>query len=120
MPVINLINMIYTYWNCKQNGLSFLFVSGREDSCMEDTIKWLKYHINISISLHSSINNDNLYMRKTADYRDYTIIKKEIYEKHIKDKYNVLFVLDDRSKVIRMWRSLGLFVFNCAQHDEEF
>jgi hypothetical protein len=61
-----------------------------------------------------------LYMRKTDDYRDDTIVKRELYENYIKDKFNVVAVFDDRPKVLRMWRKLGLFTFNVAQHENEF
>jgi hypothetical protein len=47
-------------------------------------------------------------MRKSGDYRKDYEVKKEIYETYIKDKFNVLCVLDDRQSVVDMWRSLGL------------
>ena len=37
---------------------------------------------------------------------------KELYEKYIKDSYNVLCVFDDRQKVVDMWREEGLL---CCQ-----
>lgn len=58
--------------------------------------------------------------RKKGDFRSDEIIKKEIYDNHIKDNYNVLGVFDDRLKVIRMWEKEGLFVFNCNQGNIEF
>lgn len=38
-------------------------------------------------------------------------MKKEIYEKYIKGKYNVMGVFDDRDRVVEMWRSIGLTCF---------
>lgn len=82
-----------------------IFVSGREDKYIEQTYKWIIYKANLQYDF-------SLFMRKTGDNRDDTIVKREIYENEIKGKYNVSFVFDDRPKVVRMWKNLGLFVFN--------
>jgi hypothetical protein len=47
-------------------------------------------------------------MRKTDDNRCDSIVKEEIYNEYIKDKYNVLAVFDDRDRVVDMWRRIGL------------
>lgn len=78
-----------------------ILVSGRPASCMEDTIKWLRRH---------QVPYDDLYMRTTGDVRQDAIVKHEIFDEHIRGKYNVMFVLDDRNRVVSMWRSLGLKV----------
>lgn len=54
-------------------------------------------------------------MRKEKDYRDDTTIKKELFEEYIKNKYQPMFVIDDRPSVVQMWVDLGLFVFNVNQ-----
>ena len=59
-------------------------------------------------------------MRKTDDSRKDSIIKKEIFLEHIDKEYNVMSVFDDRPQVIRMWRDLGLFVFDVNQSECEF
>ena len=56
-------------------------------------------------------------MRKNNDFRGDEIIKKEIYIEKIKDKYNILFVLDDRQKVVNMWRDLNLTCLQVANGD---
>ena len=43
-------------------------------------------------------------MRDDGDYRKDNITKLEMYNKHIKGKYDVEFVLDDRDSVVKMWR----------------
>jgi len=53
-------------------------------------------------------------MRKDNDFRPDEEIKKEIYNNFIKDDYNIFFVLDDRTKVVNMWRSLGLTCLQVA------
>lgn len=88
----------------KQSGLPIILCSGRKEECREATQEWLR---------NNSIPWDYLYMRATGDDRKDSIIKKEIYDTHIKDKYNVLAVFDDRNQVVDMWRSLGLTCLQC-------
>ena len=83
-----------------------IVVSGRDDSCREMTLEWLKAN---------SIYFDKLFMRPTGDARKDYIVKKEIYEEHIKGKYNVMFVIDDRDQVVRMWREQGLKCLQVAE-----
>jgi len=78
---------------------NIFYCSGREDKCKTKTENWLK---------EKGLPKGILLMRKTGDFRKDYIIKKEIYEKYIKEKYNILYVLDDRVQVIKMWRSQGL------------
>jgi len=88
----------FSYYHFDDDYTIFIF-SGRDDSCKPTTIDWLNKH---------SIPFDYLYMRKTGDTRKDAIIKKELFDKHIAEKYDVLFVLDDRDQVIKLWRDLGL------------
>ena len=93
--------------------VKLIFVSGRQDYCKKETKDWINKHV-------TGFDDYELYMRKTGDNRDDTIVKHELYENYIKDKFNVVAVFDDRPKVLRMWRELGLFTFNVAQHENEF
>lgn len=81
-------------------GVQVILLSGREDHSRALTEKWLQQH---NIPYH------HLYMRKEKDYRKDSIIKKELFDQYIKDKYFVQFVLDDRNQVVNLWRlDLGL------------
>ena len=97
-----------------------LFVSGREDKYKAPTELFLQRMFAEFIHPHlPPVAEDeqhqfayHLYMRRSGDYRKDSIIKREVYEQHIKDRYNVLFVLDDRNQVVDMWRNeLGLVCF---------
>lgn len=100
-PVADVIN---TYFN---KGYKILFVSGREDKYREQTERFLKKHFpDLTYSL---------YMRKTGDMRKDTIIKKEIYIDNIWCNYFVKFILDDRDRVVRGWREMGLTCFQVAE-----
>lgn len=87
------------------NNVKILFVSGRKASCREDTEKWLK-----GVSHY-----DALFMRDKSDSRNDVEVKSDIYEEQIKGKYNILYVFDDRPRVLDMWVSKGLFTLNVNQ-----
>lgn len=90
-----------------------VFVSGRKEIARKSTERWIMHYL--SLGNHGYPNGSDLYMRADNDNRCDAIVKREIYEKHIKGSYDVFCVFDDRKKVIDMWRSCGLFVFNCSQ-----
>lgn len=91
----------------KATGNTIIIVSGREGSMVAETQtkNWLKIH---------DIPYDEFYMRKAGDRRSDTLVKKEIYEKKIQFRYNIIGVVDDRPKVIRMWKEQGLTVLACG------
>ena len=96
-----MLEVLYTFI---ESGVKIIFVTGREDidDCKELTIKWLDKNIAYSES------GWDLIMRSKGDHRSDAEIKKEIYDKYIKDKYNILCVFEDRDKVVKMWRDEGL------------
>lgn len=89
-------------------GFEIILVSGREDVCESDTREWLAKH---------SISWDWLFMRKAGDNRPDTVVKAEIFDNHIRDNFAVRAVLDDRTNVVRMWRSMGLPCFQVQDGD---
>jgi predicted kinase len=89
-----------------QTSAIILVVSGRTDDGRDKTEWWLEKH---------GVKYQHLYMRKTGDLRKDSLIKQEIYEQFIRDRYNISFILDDRQQVVDMWRSLGLTVFQVAE-----
>lgn len=113
IPVVESIKLYY------QAGYKIVFCSGREDKYMQQTINFIEQYCkvptttNVSPPVMETIKY-KLYMRKSDDFRKDTIIKEEIFNEHIKDKYNVLLILDDRSSVVEKWRELGLVCFQVA------
>lgn len=65
----------------------------------------------------NGLNYDEIYTRADGDVRQDAIVKKELYEKHIKDRYKIKFVMDDRNQVVNMWRVLGLKCLQVAPGD---
>lgn len=108
LPTCKIIETLHDYYK-------IIFFSGRTDKCKNETIKWLCENI-----AYLKDREFEIYMRKVGDIRSDDIVKEELYNTYIKDKYNVLGVFDDRLKVCRMWYKLGLFVFNCNQGLVEF
>lgn len=92
------------------------FVTGREDigDCRRITTSWLNDNIYSQVWYNMGIPRDNwvLLMRAEGDHRSDDIVKKEIYEKSIAPWHDVVAVFDDRDKVVKMWRDLGLL---CCQ-----
>ena len=56
-------------------------------------------------------------MRPEGDTRKDAILKREIYEREIRNRYNVAYVLDDRDQTVRVWRDLGLTCLQVADGD---
>ena len=56
-------------------------------------------------------------MRADRDFREDSVVKYEIYRDHIRDNYNIKFVLDDRQRVVDMWRGQGLRVLQVDKGD---
>lgn len=100
-PVVYLLKMLADAHYCAK----IIFVSGRKAECRAATEVWLKEEIGYS---------DPLFMRADGDNRDDRIVKEEIYRREIEGKYNVLFVLDDRDRVVEKWRELGLTCLQVA------
>jgi hypothetical protein len=83
-----------------------IIVSGRNARWQAETERWLKKH---------DIPYTHLYMRPDGDFRRDVIFKKEIYERYIRGKWWVRFVLEDRDRVVAMWRQEGLRCFQVAE-----
>lgn len=89
-------------------GLNVICFSGRMNTYQAETERWLEKH---------GIDPSALFMRHKGDNRPDNVVKKEMYHAHLKGRYNVLFVLDDRQQVVDMWRSLGIRCFQTAPGD---
>ena len=96
-----MLEVLYTF---VEGGVKIIFVTGREDmdNCKELTIKWLNENFKYCK------DSWELIMRSKGDHRSDAEVKKEVYDKYIKDKYNVMCVFEDRDKVVKMWRDEGL------------
>ena len=103
-PKMNIITLIKFYIDSSNDNL--IFFSGRDSVSYDLTKKWL----------NGFFYNYELHMRETNDNRRDTIVKREMFENNIRNKYNVRFIIDDRRKVVNMWRDLGLTCLEVADH----
>ncbi|MFI7600965.1 AAA family ATPase [Actinoplanes sp. NPDC049681] len=90
-------------------GHAIVFCSGRDAVCRPETEAWLDLYVNVPY--------EGLFMRPEGDSRKDAIVKREIFEQEIRDRWRVVGVFDDRQQVVRMWRALGLTVFQVAEGD---
>jgi predicted kinase len=86
-----------------------IFLSGRGEESRKQTTDWLWNELGFE---------PELYMRAAGDVRPDWIVKYELFQEHIADKYHIWFVLDDRDQVVNLWRrKLGLPTFQVADGD---
>lgn len=95
----------------------WLFVSGRDEVCRDETIAWLQQYLPHAAGVVGTTPKCKLWMRPKQDMRKDVVVKREIYDQHIAGKYYVTFVLDDRNQVVEMWRELGLTCLQVADGD---
>jgi len=94
------------------DGYHVIFLSGRSEDQRLETVAWLE-----SFGYLGNNGHQHLYMRKSKDNRNDSLVKRELFDEHIRDKYSITFVLDDRDRVVNMWRDLGLTVLQVADGD---
>lgn len=83
-------------------------VSGRSDAVKIGTERWLK---------HNEIPYDQLIMRQAGDHTPDDKLKKSWITSGKIPQDRILFCLDDRDRVVKMWRDLGLSVFQVNYGD---
>lgn len=106
-PVENIVRLV----DALRRDYDVIFMSGREDSCREATEEWLYDHVNRDPVW------EPLFMRAADDKRRDSIVKAELFDKHVRDHYDVRLVVDDRDQVVEMWRALGLTCLQVAPGD---
>lgn len=102
-------NVIEVYAHQDRFDVRLILLSGREDRYRGVTEEWLKKH--------KITHYEALFLRRSGDRRKDFVIKQEVYEREIKNKYDVLFVLEDRDQVVKMWREIGLTCFQVEYGD---
>lgn len=92
-----------------RDGHRLVVISGRTEASRPDTVAWLEQHLGAAINM--------LYLRAVGDRRPDIVVKQEIYRHHIEPRYRVVCVLEDRTRVVGMWRDLGLTCLQVAPGD---
>ncbi len=95
-----------------ESNYKIIFCSGRSEKDRAPTERFIKQYLpNIEYIL---------YMRPDGNYQKDAIIKENIFNKYIKDKYNIFAVFDDRLSVCKLWHSLGLNLFRLGDPEANF
>ena len=97
-PVIAAVRAMYN------SGRDVVYCSGRHEDFREVTAQWIEKHVGIP---------GPLFMRPGPGRDD--IVKLALFDQHIRNRWAVVGVFDDRKRVVDMWRSLGLTVFHVAE-----
>jgi len=92
-------------------GHEILVTSGRDSVCRDDTKVWLEAN---------DVPYDKLFMRPEGDMTKDTVVKLDIFNQEIRDKYNILGVFDDRLMVAKLWHSLDLPLFRVGDPEANF
>lgn len=95
--MVELCNILYSA------GVRIILCSGRNERHRKETIDWLA---------QQGVNYHELILRADSDMRSDVAAKREMLTGIDKDK--ILFVVEDRSRVVEMWRSEGLVCLQCA------
>ncbi|MFE2014301.1 AAA family ATPase [Streptomyces sp. NPDC059491] len=76
-----------------------VLLSGRSEDHRALTEAWLAHH---------EVPYDELWMRASGDGRGDDIVKAELFDAHVRHRYAVRVSLDDRDRVVALWRRMGL------------
>lgn len=95
--MVRLCNILYA------SGIKILLCTGRREKDRAETVKWLA---------QEGVNYHELILRRDGDRRSDVIVKREMLAGI--DRSKILFVVEDRSGVVEMWRSEGLVCLQCA------
>lgn len=89
-------------------GIAIILMSGRTDGCYDDTRAW------VNEKMPWLEDDFELIMRRSVEDRGRPDddVKYDLFKEKVEADYDVWYVIDDRNKVVRMWREIGL---TCAQ-----
>ena len=116
-PVIELAQML------KDKGYKIFIFSGRNDRMYERTVEWLEWN---DVPYDLLVMRPDKFQGKTwpvaegnpatpdMRYMPDEILKKKMLDTFL-DINDVYLVVDDRDKVVKMWRELGLPTWQVAE-----
>lgn len=103
IPVLETLQALST-------GFPIILVSGRGEEYRQVTEEWLETN---GVTYHQ------LFMRPAGDHRPDDEVKSELADE-VEKTYRILGVFDDRKRVVDMWISRGIFVFDVGQGKANF
>lgn len=89
-------------------GITVFICTGRLEKVRKESEQWL---------FDNGVTYDHLYMRKSDDFREDPVIKKEMLDAIINNGYAPTIAFEDRDSVVKMWRENGLRCFQVDYGD---
>ena len=83
-----------------------IVMTGRDAEYREVTETWLTAN---------NVHYDEIHTRPAGDKRKDHIVKLELFDTHVRGRFDIRGVFDDRNRVVQMWREIGL---KCLQVQE--
>jgi uncharacterized HAD superfamily protein len=104
-PIRETITVVNSLWN---SGYRIVLASGRPENYRAITAGWLRYN---------RVYHDMLFMRGAGDKRPDDIVKRELLTSIRVHGFQPKLAIDDRDRVVEMWRSEGLRCWQVAPGD---
>lgn len=101
-PIMPMINLLLTFFF---RDWTIVLCTGRPEKYRGLTEKWLERH---------GIIVDLLMMRTDGDHRDDNVIKREMLTGLRASGMEPYIVIEDRQRVVEMWRAEGITCLQCA------
>lgn len=94
--------------NAMADSCQVIIITGRQESHRKLTQDWLTRH---------GIHWDELLMRESGDHRDDWVVKRELLQRLRANGFNILFAVEDRKQVVKMWREEGVRCLQVCEGD---
>ena len=85
------------------HGSRMVVLTGQDEDRRDVFLEWLT---------PKNVRCDELHMRRRGDTRRDGVVKLELFNHHVRDRFNIVAAFDDRDRGVRLWRRLGLLT--CA------
>lgn len=80
-----------------------VLLTGREEQHRGLVLEWL---------IDKRVGHHELHMRPPGDARRDDAVKLDLFNRRVRHRFDVIAVFDDRDRLVRLWRRLGLLT--CA------
>jgi hypothetical protein len=102
LPVVTVVQALSAHLSVS----AIVAISGREEQARLLTARWLQAQ---------GVPYTELLLRPNGDQRSDDVVKEELFRTQIEPRYCVAGVIDDRDRVVKMWRRLGLVCFQVSE-----
>lgn len=96
LPHNHIIDLLHTIRRGSPE-VNIILVSGRSDAYRSLTLFWLNRY---------NVPFDVIFMRPDGNNIPDNVLKMNIYTENIEKAFDIWFVLDDRDRVVDMWRNV--------------